>query len=515
MKQDVISFVVPTVILMLVSYYLQSTMIFSPDVGYLLHAANQMLEGGNYVSEIFETNPPMILYLYFPVCLFVKLTSVDIITAARIYVFFLAALSSIICWIILKKLIKPADFVYQYSLFYALLIILFILPLNAFAQREHMLIIFLMPYLFAAALTLENKSIHPGLACYIGVLAGVGFALKPFFLVTLCLIELNFIFKKHRLFAWVRIESLVVASVLIIYLCSIWIFHSGYFNIILPLVFHYYFPVIKKSWLVIFSYSSVTFCLVVIFSYIFIRKNDKYRNLGDTVFLALLGMTVAFLIPRAAWYYHIIPALGLAFLMVAHYFGQSLLALSLGSQSRWKMVRELGLLVTVTVLVLSAPLYNSYQIFKFMQIFAQANPANKLTAYINSRPGTHSVYCFTSTGTYRCFPMVYQTKSQYGQRFPFFWWYTGLRFAGKQSNNNMLSQRIEKDKNYLIDSVAYDLDRFQAKWVIIDSDSFKKIENNDFDLIAFFSGNEKFRNAWQQYGYLTHIGNYQIYERKR
>ena len=68
-------------------------------------------------------------------------------------------------------------------------------PGYEFGQRENILLIAVFPYLFAAAAVASGFSLPRALSLGIGVLAGVGFALKPYFLIL-----------------WLAIEFLVVVS---------------------------------------------------------------------------------------------------------------------------------------------------------------------------------------------------------------------------------------------------------------------------------------------------------------
>src|SRR5207302_1351476 len=106
MKQETITFYISATLIVLLAYFMQTRTYFSPDVGYLLHAANQVLAGGKYGPDIFEPNPPMILYLYIPVCLFAKWTAISLMTAMRLYIILLALVSLSLCFFFLKKLIK-------------------------------------------------------------------------------------------------------------------------------------------------------------------------------------------------------------------------------------------------------------------------------------------------------------------------------------------------------------------------------------------------------------------------
>src|SRR5690349_20365631 len=91
-------FVFPILLVTCMAVIIQQHLMLSPDVAYLMYAAGQMLEGGKYISDIFETNPPMILYLYFPAYWMAKLPYLDSILAMRIYIFILSIVSCVVCF---------------------------------------------------------------------------------------------------------------------------------------------------------------------------------------------------------------------------------------------------------------------------------------------------------------------------------------------------------------------------------------------------------------------------------
>ncbi len=480
-----------------IAYQLQLKWIFSADVSYLVYAANQLLEGGQYVSDIFETNPPMILYLYFPICLLLKFTGLDIFSATRLYIYTLIFISSGICYYLLKKLIQPSDRIYFYGFFYTLLFVFLILPTVAFGQREHLFLIFLIPYLLAAVLALENKSIPSGLAFFIGLSAGAVFALKPFFLVTLGLIELYVMLKKRHIFAWIRLEFLVLVFVLLMYLFILCMFHPSYITVVLPFVLHYYFPGAIQKWNLIFSNSIVTFCLSVMLSFLFFCQLGRLRTLGTLLWLALTGTVAAFIIARSAWFYHILPAFALASLLVMHYLLQGMEFCFLRYTSYKIIIRDVMALIMMAFIIFFTPFYITFQ------LNIMKSPMDSLVTYINSRHGERSIFCMTSTGTGLCFPLIYLTHSQFAQRFPFLWWFNSLPSMEKKN----FSTQIAKDKSYFIKTVVDDLNKYQARWVISDT------LNTHPDYIDYLSADNKFREAWQHYRFLTRIEKFVIYER--
>src|SRR3990167_6465546 len=124
MKRQIIYFTLPSILLILFAYLLQTKMLLSGDVGYLLNATNQLLAGGQYGREIFETNPPMILYLYSPVIFLTNLTTINIIYLLPLYITLLTTISLFCSYLLLKKIFAEQKIVFL-MVYYMLIFILF------------------------------------------------------------------------------------------------------------------------------------------------------------------------------------------------------------------------------------------------------------------------------------------------------------------------------------------------------------------------------------------------------
>jgi hypothetical protein len=205
------------------------------------------------------------------------------------------------------------------------------------------------------------------------------------------------------------------------------------------------------------------------------------------------------------------PALFLALLLVAHFFSQSISIIK-QSASRPRLSDNFVLLMGA-ILILILPVTYGYRMIEYVHQFQYHQLARKEIAnYINKRSGQHSIACI-GLGTQACFPLVLYTHSEYAERFPSFWWYMGLRKLEKNSHQPaVLTQRM-KDKLFLINSFAEDLNQYKARWVVVDTPRFQRIETKEFKIIRYLSENEKFRSAWQHYRYLTTIQSIKLYER--
>jgi hypothetical protein len=274
-----------------------------------------MLGGGNYATSFFETNPPLILYLTVPVCFIAELFSINPLNIAYCYFSILALMSVVVSYALLKRLVREP--LIRYLTFMSLLGVMFLLPASDFGEREHIAMLFATPYLFAAALTLNHQSLSQRQAILIGLFAGIGFALKPYFLIPLCLIEAFFILDTQRILGWVRTESLTILSVMLVYLAAVWVFHPAYFHIIIPLVNRYYFLSIVSPGKVIFANKLYNFAVATLIASFFFYKNNRYSSIILMISLMQIGFMAALIATRTDWYYHMLPAIGFSILQIS------------------------------------------------------------------------------------------------------------------------------------------------------------------------------------------------------
>jgi hypothetical protein len=507
MKNKWIYFFLPFVSALCLSIFIQHHFLFSNDVGYLLHAANQLLSGGRYGNEIFETNPPMILYLYMPAVILNKLIHGDIITVMRGYIFALAAISAFISFLLLKKIFTKNMFV-VYSLFYAVLFVLFFLSCDDFGQREHFFLIFCLPYFFSASLNLSQQPQSILSRVLIGFFAGLGFAIKPFFLFPLILIETYFIFYRKRIFGWVRIESLTILLVLVSYLCSIYLLQPEYLKIILPLVNDLYFIGIKQPWSYVLLSEVVLWLLIPIGLYFIFYKKDQYRSFSTTLFLAMLGLAMTVIAPRALWYYHAIPMLGLACILLSYQYSMFVAVPKTLVPAMTRL--DSLMLILIALIIFFIPI--RYVVQRSEYFFWDKNHGERfnLISTVAKLETKDSIACFSVHMD--CFPLSDITHKTFTSSFPLLWWLKGVLIQEKHSTR---SPSLAKEKKMLIDKVAEDLNQFKTQLVILNPEDGYGILDRNFNYIAYFSTNEKFKNAWKNYSYLTTVGFYQIYQRNK
>lgn len=487
-------------------YFIQEHVVFSADVASLLYDTELFLSGGTYVKDFFETNPPMIFILYTPIVYFQKVMMLNIREATSVYVILLSFVSLFFCYIFLKKIIADEDSRFRYMMMGALTFVFLMLPILDFGQREHFLVVLGMPYLFAVVMRAQHKPIQPAVAMLTGIMAGLVFSLKPFFLFPVILLEGYLIIATKNLWSSIRIEFLSATSIMVTYMAFIVMFHPMYFNVMLPLLSHWYFLGTKETWFAIFVRTKVIFCLMVVVYSVRCYKRVSFPELTQVFLLALMGCMLAFIVPRSAWGYHVLPAYGLSVILVVIYFYQVWLL-----ELKKNVLNKLELTFVVAA-SFAVPLAIHISEIKLAVDIARSKIAAQLYGKIKA-VGPKTMYCFSSYTTGLCFPFVSLNHIEFAGRFPSFWWLRGVIAMEASNNQHNMPSYLLKEKKYFIDLLADDLNHYQPQLVVVSKRDEKAFLPEGYSYSKYFSENAAFREAWSHYTWLTNVGSFTLYQR--
>lgn len=474
---------------------IQLTLFVASDVEYLSHIAEMMLSGKQYGIDFYETNPPMILYLYLPPLWLHHVSALNYDACLRLYVLILASISISASFYYLKKIVRD-DFILDVS-FALLLFSALLLPSNQFGQREHLFFLLFAPYVFASACALRHIAVNKIMAVLTGVAAAIGCCMKPYFLAPLILIELYFIYHKRQCFGWIRIETITILLVLISYLASTYYFFPTYFSVILPLVNQFYFIGIAQPWSLILYAPQVVFCIAVSCISFMAVRSSRYPELTMVLVLASIGTTLAFLVTRTMWFYHTLPALAFASMTISFIIAECCSPLTLRSSL---------LFLTASFLALYIPIIMFHEYTFGADFLYEKQCKEDLINTLAAQPGKHSVICFSGNTMTDCYPLIHAINSQHQSRYPFFWW---LRGAMQQASLQQGEKQIERFMN----QTAEDLEINQTRWIVINSTTTKLLLGDDFNYFAYFSTNAKMRRALATYHYWKTVDQYDIYQR--
>jgi hypothetical protein len=128
---------------------------------------------------------------------------------------------------------------------------------------------------------------------------------------------------------------------------------------------------------------------------------------------------------------------------------------------------------------------------------------------MRGQPLHQSISVFSLRGNYGS-PLFQYTGSSLVQRWDCLW--PVLGFLKQEAEKAGLSLQNVQDSSFFRESIADDLHRQKPSLVFIDQkDSELDKWGKHFDYLRYFSQNERFRQEWKSYHYLTTLKGYPFY----
>lgn len=291
-----------------VYFFPMMDMIPNPDTSWLIYAAGRVIDGEKLYIDIMETNPPLIIWIsMLPVILARALDVPPLI----LFPLLIALLSLFSLWLT-TGLMRNDTFLSQKRVFYPLVLYIafgfFLLTPAIYGQREMLLIVLVLPYLFRS-LCEEYK---PNILwdCIIIAMAAVGFAIKPFFLLLWGMNELFNVFQKRSLrpiFAW---HNWMIGFIQLAYLASVIHVTPEYINTIVPVVLATYFTY-ESQWIHIAKLIGKV-CGLTVILYCLARPHMEYAIPTRRMLVWVLAAAGFIILQRKEWINHLYPLIFMA-----------------------------------------------------------------------------------------------------------------------------------------------------------------------------------------------------------
>lgn len=277
----------------------QIPLVLNPDLGWLLTANEKILDGQKLGVDLFESNPPLSVYMYMPAVVFSRLSGIapQFIVIAMVMIEIAGALL-IIDRAAASARLEAGERCISAWLFAFLLAVL---PGTVFGQREHIAVIALTP--FVAITALRWRGLPPGpVAILAGVGAGLAMGIKPFFALVAGLPIILRVVRQRSLRPLFTSEACIAAGVVMGYGALVVVLFPAYVSNYAPMVAEAYLP-IRKDLVSLLPLPIV----VIAASVAFLRFSapGDFRMSGNSLpwLAASVGGAASFIIQGKAWPY--------------------------------------------------------------------------------------------------------------------------------------------------------------------------------------------------------------------
>jgi hypothetical protein len=489
------------------------------DVGWLLVAAGQWLDGGRIYEEVVvEWNPPLILYLFAPAVAWARETGASEIATFRVLTFGVAAASIGLNDRLLERLLGPGRVTARRTLD-AVLAFAFTVHVGAdFGQREHFVAMLALPYALALAARARGIALPPGLASAIGVGAGIGSLIKPQYAVLVAAAELTLALHARSLRGLWRAESIAFATFAIGYAASVVIWLPGYVDVVLPLALDGYWAYQRPLAELVTTRGLALLGLATLCPLAF-RRDPELRSLGWALLVTTVGCYGAMLVQATGWRYSRLPFETCAMLLGAI----SLVALAKAPAARAPLKlgrRVLGAGVAGALVgfgLLAAPsIATPLERGAVWRRGDTAGITRAVQSVLEAEGADSGVY-FLSVGVAGAFPAVNYSRARWASRFSCLWPLAAVVRAqdgDPRTPSRLTPERLARMERYLRDAVASDLERHAPAVVFVDTRRRHAFfGNSEVDLLAFFRSDPRFEATWSHYEPTQRLGFYDVYRR--
>ena len=477
---------------------------------YLFEAQRFLFGFELYGPHLSETNPPIIVWFSAIPVLFARWTQGSPTFFLRLVVVALIFVS--VAWSarILRHSGTMGSLPSSGLVVCAVLAIEFAIGPYNFGQREHLLVIFLLPYLLAVA---TGAIYHLSLVerCALGVAAGIAIWFKPHDALILVGLELFLSLRARDLRRALTPEflSLVLTSSLVLLL--IFVITPLYWKVTVPLLFDTYWALGKvNAFKLALSFPGYWLQILLAFlACVFLNRSLRNRGTAVALLVCSVAAFFAFAIQHNDWWYHAYPHQALLLLAEAYLVVDFLYPVVNRYSSDLPLLKRSMIVASGLAVLLLCAIAIFHRTLFTVGTHAQHNALDEVLAQY--KPST-TVYVFSDSVAPLSF--AYNHDLIWGSRFAHLWMLPAIvqnevgprdpSAPFKRLSPGTLARLATLQRA----QVAEDLDYWKPSVVI-----FGQFDANNFDMLSWFLQDSQFAAAWSHYQRQANSSYFLIYNR--
>src|SRR5258706_3579682 len=283
------------------------------DVSWYLIVRERMLDGQRLYVDILETNPPMAVSVYWLGVALARAIGVrpEVVTDGLIFLLIAASLA--LTWRILQYS-SLRDRVAGGALAVWASVLLSVLPMYDFGQREHLAVLAMLPAIAVYILRGNREAVAPTAVLIAALGAAITLSFKPYFVFAagFCIFAAAAQARDWRVvFAP---ENWIAAALVVVYAICIFVFYPEYFTIIYPLARDVYL-LLKAPILALFVTSATALWVGAVVIVLALQSRQQKLDAACFVLLAAsFGFAISFFVQRKGCDYHAYPMVALGLL---------------------------------------------------------------------------------------------------------------------------------------------------------------------------------------------------------
>jgi hypothetical protein len=441
------------------------------DVSWQLWAAHQLNGGARLYRDINEINPPLWFWMGMPVDRLADLIHVRSDHVLIAAVGGVAALSIAAT----ERLLHSISPVQRTLLVGFAALVLAAMPWLQFGQREHLAMIGALAYAALIAARRTGRVVPSRLAFAVGAGAGLGFALKHYFLLVPILLELWLLASQGRKWRPIRPETVGMVAVGTFYALAVVLWARDYFSIALPLIRISYGATGAERVIDLFQPAVLTALasLALLLAHPRMLRSDR-TGLASASILAAIGFAGAYYIQAKGWSYHAVPLAGFAAIAVAA-------SLTIEPRARFVILAAPALLLLPLLIGAQQAVHSSPRDVDLRHALEGLH-AGDAVGFIGTDP---------SLG----WPQTVEERFRYPSRYSSFWMMRSVVRNAAAGNPNPALLRFGEDA---VEQTVQDYECMPPKRIIVVRPPAGSAKG-EFDILAFFLRDPQFAELLAHY----------------
>lgn len=458
-----------------------------------------------------EINPPLIIGLNTVPVALARALGLSPITVYRL-LFALALSAALLLTAVLVRRVLPEPRP-RHAFLLVLGFVLFPLAGQDFGQREHLLLAFTLPYVLLAVGRASGSQVRRRTAAVIGLMAGLGLALKPHFLPLWAGLELYLLSRARQWTSPLRLESIVAVAVLVAYGGFVLLAFPEYVRLVSFVGAAYSHFLYEPFGRLLLSGPGALVALFALLTYLALRRQARHPELWHVLAIA----TAAFLVGGAAQQkglsYHFYPSFASGLLLLATIVVDAIQDLSSLAGRLYRVVAS-AVVVTSVVVVLLADVRHVVG-SRFGRHSNDSYP--ELVEFVRARAAGERIFVF-SYHIGSAFPLVNYSGTSLASRFPQLWILAAVYLDELHADRPMRYRtpgEMGPVERYMYDAVRADLEVNRPKLLLVLRNARDDQVNGlrRLDYIAYFGRDPRVRRIFNRYQSVGVTGEFAVYER--
>lgn len=476
------------------------------DVAAILNFAERWVAGERLYRDLIDVNPPLIFALTAIPAALARWSPLDGVEALLLGVVGCCVLA----WRLTARLRRGREEgAVEAAALDGLVPLCCVLAAYDVGQREHLMVLFAIPYAFLAARRAEGLATRRWLALTVTACAALGFALKPHFLAVPLLVEALVLARRGPAAALRDPLPWLMAAAWLLYLGSIPLLFPEYFDFVLPLVIGFY---LGNGGLGVFDVLLSDRLGAALLALLFLAPALAWRGAGMPA--RMLGAVAAggFLaawVQHKGWSYHVVP-IATASALAAGLVAARWLDRNLGASRAREAAPLLALAGALAVTAVHVRGESPWR-----QIWYDDLAGGQLAAALRREVADERLLVL-SADIYPVYPALNYARARSTLRTMNLWMLVGAYpDCPEGAPRYRATWEMSRTEFLVYRTVAEDFARAPPAGVLVARNAgIPRCGAEEFDPIEYFSRHPSFEETWRRYTRVVHMDTYLLYLRE-